>query len=157
MSTVCYILLLGRPSKAAIQHHRSSTPWSTSDFPVFFQLFPRGRTIFFREKSLENHQASSISSEASDMEDDQDDFTDEADVASRGFTPQVRKFGRNWVPYRNDNWNDIFLVILYNSYYKLYDVRIIITYIITGSVGTGNNWIGNTCWARSNYWNMYYN
>ena len=57
---------------------------------MIFQCFSRGLTIFFREKSLENHQASSISSEASDMEDDQDDFTDEADVASRGFTPQVR-------------------------------------------------------------------
>ena len=32
------------------------------------------------------------------MEDDQDDFTDEADVASRGFTPQVENSGGTGCP-----------------------------------------------------------
>lgn len=63
-----------------------------------YQSWQRGDDGFDEEsdREAENYlkarnraESSRPSDSASDMEDDQDDFTDEADVASRGFTPQV--------------------------------------------------------------------
>lgn len=96
MSTVCYwaVLAMQQFSIIAAQH-----PDQAVIFQCFSSFFPEDSPFFLGKITGESPgEFHLVSSEASDMEDDQDDFTDEADVASRGFTPQVENSGGTGCP-----------------------------------------------------------